>query len=292
MRPFEPTFGIIDSAKNTFKFLASNQDEFWKLVKYVAPALIACTILTNLFLHLFLDPSQIETFKSIETGTKNTEELKEFFKETQFLKLILIIAPIGLFMSYLLALFAISWHRLVLLGKDNYEHMKILKPKRHEFKYIFATIWMSILIMLITIPFMLISAILPTMLGIIGAILTLPIILFVPIYLLLRWCFYFPAAAADFDINLKKASILSKGYKLRLALCFLLCVVPVAFALSALKLILTSIAKLLPDSIETFSSIILMLPNTLIFEPLVIVIGVTVLSNYYQHALQNKGVPE
>lgn len=263
MPKLNPTLGVRDTAKNTKEFMQTNKDALWRIVKSLAPWIAALYIIDVVVSRLY--------FPDSENGFVLGELLA----------------------SYFYTAFVISWHRVAIHGPEHAVMMNPFKPKKHELAFIGIGLLIGFT-------------------GIVGGALAGSTLLIHPIigavaffsfliaflYVGYKICFYFPAKAVNASITFKESFALTKGYFWKLA---------GAYALSVLRYILGVILYLIGVALlgfitailggeslgeNTVAAIILdtvlTLPIVLYFYPLFYAVGVTVLSNYYQHAIQNK----
>lgn len=264
---YQPTPNFKDTGRNVRQYLTEHMDAFWDIFKPLMPYIAICS---------FLDLVITEHFMPIheESG------------EPHGFMLFLIIA------NYFLFCLVISWHRVIIHGPDNYTPMSPFKPTRGEMVFIAMGLGLTIAALAIGAIVGFISALIgPFLLGI--SIFALFIVF---IHIGCRLSFYFPAKATGNDITLKKAYALSEGYVLRLVFTPLLAswrliLLMLAYYIMGF-LVLLVVGSIFGSYIESGAGAVLaqflyMLPVDLFFSPVLTVIGVTVLSNYYQYALQN-----
>jgi len=273
MRRFEPTLGIKDTTKNVNAFIKEHMPVFWDIIKPLAPFIISLYIIDIIITNFFMP-----------TDTKTGEKI-EF--------------PLGsIIAGYFYACIAITWHRVVIHGADNFIAMNPFKPKKSELTFIGMGIALFIGIPLI--GFILVVA--TTFFAPAAMVLIIAIVAFA-IITLMRIMFYFPSKATGGSITLKKSrSMMTAGYFCKLYTSYIFAIIKtllifigfiiLIFTISTILLLLAS--KLGPNIIivQSLLESILIIPAIIYFQPLFTIIWVTILSNYYQHALQNKGVPE
>ncbi len=205
--------------------------------------------------------------------------------------------------GYFFSCLMVSWHRVVIHGPDRYEPMNPFKPKLSEWAFI----GMGVLIFLIA--------------GFVGGLfiggfsviaahmqsphifaLIFPVIVLI-VYCIIRYSFYFPAKATENSITLKQSILMSKGYVWKLFASNILAALKTFFIMIGYLIIgivvlgmISGVAAVAfqidPKAVGQFLGLFLALPIVLYFQPLLAIIGITVLSNYYQHALQTKGIPD
>ena len=212
--------------------------------------------------------------------------------------------PIGhVLASYFMTALVITWHRVTLHGPDNFVPMNPFKPQKNELIFIGMG-----LVVFGLFPFL--SAVLTFGIGGgLGAVLKMPVLSIVflvlalgfflwSLYYICLFLFYFPARALNTPITLKESAYLTRGYiwkilwggfrtsfKILIAV-FLYTIV--GAVLIGVFLTVTGNAQTQNIVLNQIMTFVFELPLTVYFAPILSVIGVMVLSNYYQHALQNK----
>lgn len=275
MTPYKATGGIKESAANARAFVKEHKDIFWKVFKPLIP-FIAILIGIDVAIAYFQF-----------TENPDSENIGDF--------------AIGeLIASYFFTCLVISWHRVVLDGPDRYEPMNPFKPKSSDWAFI----GMGILVFLIAFMIPLTAGLIAGFAaGVTGAswlfVLIIPAV-FVAIYVTFKFLFYFPSKATGNNITLKQSYRMTKGYIWKIIAANFLAAWRITLVMFAyIFLAFTSIMFLagaagvagagegMIGNIAFMLGVAMMLPVTFYFQPLLTVIGVTVLSNFYQHALQN-----
>ena len=268
---FTPTLGIKDTAKNVNGFIKENMDVFWEIFKPLAPYIIVLSIIDVIIIEYFMPVSQ-------KTGMPHQ------------------IPIAGIIAGYFYTCLAISWHRVVIHGADNYEPMKPFNPKKSELAFI----GMGILLFIGVFMGGFIVALLGTIISPIMVIFIIPFILFAT-YLWMKFMFYFPAKATGRHISLEKSFVMTKGYiwkmfagyfvtAFKVMLIMLAYVIASIFVILALDFAITSFGG--PQKLtKVILTSLYMIPLVLFFHPMFAIIWVSVLSNYYQYVMQNDGMP-
>ncbi len=201
----------------------------------------------------------------------------------------------GFVSAYFLAAFVISWHRVVIHGPDSFTSMNPLKPTKNELLFMgtFIGLWAGLIILGI-LTGGLATLIHPIMVAIVA-------LFFIPgaIYFGMRLSFYFPARATNSPVTLKQAFHMSHGYIWKLMMAGFYASWRLTLAIMGASIIVAIVAGLLSTvlmfvlggafdngKVFTIVTLVLSLPITLYLNPLATMLGVTVLSNYYQHYLQ------
>ena len=265
---FTPTLGIKDTARNVNTFIKDNMQVFWDIFKPYMPY-IAGLYLVDLLVTEFLMPTNAETGETTEFALG------------------------GLIAGYFYTCLAITWHRVVIHGADDYVAVNPFKPKKSELAFI----GMGIALI---IGFFLMSVLFGVAVAIISPVL---IILMIPImaiawYFWMKCMFYFPSKATGNSITLKQSISMTKGYvwklfaayivaALKLTLLVLLYAIGGAMILGLLFIAVTSLPSPLSSVLVVVLGLGYTLPLILFFQPIFAIIWVTVLSNYYQYVLQN-----
>lgn len=193
---------------------------------------------------------------------------------------------------YFLTVLIISWHRFVIHGSSHYVVMNPFSPKRHEIMFIIVGL------MIVLVPMLclfLIGFVVKAALGMSAVPFVVLPLAVAAIYGMYRCCLIFPALAVDAEVTPKQAFMLSDGYLLKIFCASFLAVwriiiLTVAYMVAAVGLMSILSPVLSLESAGNTISFIFMLPVIAYFDPLMTVFGVTVLSNYYMHAIQNRRV--
>ncbi len=261
MYKYKPTLAAGETGKNMRQYVKDHQSTFWEILKPLLPFIIGAGLLDVVLTDIF------------------TTDEKE------------ISSPIGgLIAAYFMTALIISWHRVVIHGPENFVAMNPFKPKKNEIKYLAVGIGLGILSTIIAILIGL-TALLNPAIMVIGLLIFLPMLIFIGF----RISFYFPALATDMPIPLGKAFSMSKGYIWKLFAAGFYAtwrLILAVFVYSIIMMLLiTAIVFVGGGESLTLSVVayIFALPLVAFIQPLLTVIGVTGLSNYYQHALQYGG---
>ncbi len=288
---FNPTLSPKDTSLNVRTFIKEHKTEFWTLVRLVLPYL--CVLVPiSMYLTFVVGLEMAEVVRSYPEP-KTLQEVMDFtsflIKSAYFKPLNLLAILVNIAIAYCFAVIAISWHRLVLLGPENCAPMSILSPQKHELQFV--------------MMLMLISVVFPNILFNffhIGFVFLISILSF---YVFFRISFYFPAKAVDANISLSDSFKLTKGYFGKFFFSMIRAFFRVALVYLAVSFLVGMISGvvtmyLFQDQItsefvrgfynQTVNQPLLMIPLFFYFQPVFTVLAVTILSNYYQHALQNK----
>lgn len=278
---FQPTAGYKDTAKNVYTYVKDHLDVFWDIFKPLIPYIAIC---------IFLDALITEYYMGVnpKTGQKNP-----FFLFT-------IVA------HYFNTCLIVSWHRVIIHGPDRYEPMKPFKPKKSELIFIgmgiavlVGVLICSIIIGASTLFFAIISKSLGTSFG--GLF---PIIAGLFVFAFATWCFarasfYFPSKATGDTLSIGEAFKLTHGYAWRLIIVPLLSMWKVILAsiiYLALGFVVLMVAIMITGGEDglisaglgaVIAGFIYNAPIHFFFTPIMTIITITVLSNYYQYAVQN-----
>ncbi len=252
MKHFKATKSIFETAANTRAFVKDNKDVFWAAFKPLIPYIFGLLLLDLIISFIIGRTFSFGSFAA----------------------------------NYFFAALAITWHRVVLLGPDQYEAMNPFKPKKHELIFMLMGVGVALVVLAIVGLFIAVSAIL----GPVFLALSVFLGIFLSIFLSARFGFYFPAKAVNADLSLINAFHLSKGYVFNLLTApFFACWRLILGMMGAI--IVASIFMALLSQFAQGQAIfefLIQLPILFYFQPLLTIIGITILSNYYQHALQNK----
>jgi hypothetical protein len=264
---YQPSPDFKDTGRNVRYYVENHMDAFWDIFKPLMPYIAIC---------IFLDLVITQHFMGINPDTDKPYDFVLF----------------SIISNYFLACLIISWHRVIIHGPDSYTAMNPLKPTKGELGFIGMAIGLTIAAFVAGGLVGAISALIsPALFGI--AALHLMIFL---IFMGCRLSFYFPAKATGNDITLKQAFKLSEGYVLRLifaplfAMWKVLLMTLAYFFVGFLIVIISGTAfgaYIQSGAGAVVVQFLFAAPIHLFFSPLLTIIGVTVLSNFYQYALQN-----
>ncbi len=265
MYRYEPSYEAGETGKNMRQYVKDHRTTFWTILKPLLPFIIGAGLLDVVLTDVF------------STGGKKIE------------------SPIGAIISaYFITALIISWHRVVIYGPDNFTPMNPFKPKKSELKYIFVGLGLGLAAGLLSVVTIAVAAILNSIVMLIVLIILVPALIFVS----LRICFYFPAMATDAPVSLKTAFGMTKGYIWKLFAAGLyaswrLMLVTIAYTIAMVLTIgvfaMLAGTEALDNLTLTTFAYVLSLPIVVYLQPLLTVIGITGLSNYYQHSLQYGG---
>ncbi len=259
-RPYTPSLYARETGKNAREFVRDNKDVLWRIAKPVVIGVLLLTLLDTLITIFF--------FSESSTG----------------------FGLFGLLSGYFYAVLAITWHRVVIHGPDNYEPMNMFKPKRHEWAFIGMGLLLGVM------------GFVAGALGGLTAIIS-PVIGFIAVfaaifgatYLGFKFCFYFPAKAVDNSITLKQSFSMTAGYFWKMMGAWFFGLWRIGLLMMVVFIAMSFIIGMLiqqeTNAFMVNGLIFLMTaPILAYFYPIMYGISITILSNYYQHALQNKPV--
>ncbi len=256
---FAPVLPTGHASKNARTFVTEYKELFWNILKPLIPYILALNLFDALITGLFLADSEGE----FQVG--------------------------AMLSSYFIGVLAITWHRVVIHGPDNYEPMNIFKPKKHELAFILAPALLTVLYFAVAAILIILSAALSQILAV---LIGLAAVIFGVIGAM-RISFYLPGKAVNANMTFKKSWHMTKGYIWRLMTAgfyaiwrvLLICMLYLAGAVFIASTI--SAAAGMTGFILPLILFIAFIPFNIFFEPLLTVLGVTVLSNYYQWAINN-----
>lgn len=264
---YQPTPDFRDTGRNVRQYVNQHMDIFWDIFKPLMPYIAIC---------VFLDLVITEHFMGINPQTGEPYNFVLF----------------SILANYFFVCLIISWHRVIIHGPDSYRPMNPLKPTKGELIFIAMAIGLTIAAFIAGAVAGAISALIsPVLFGF-----TIFFLVFALIYAGCRLSFYFPAKATGNDITLREAFLLSEGYVLRLIFAplfamwkIILLIIAYVFATFAALFILGMVAGPLLESGAgaVIVQFLFAAPIHLFFNPILTILGVTILSNYYQYALQN-----
>ena len=261
---WNPTLNATETGRDVRAFVKQFTPVLWRIFKPLLPWIIACHVFDAVVTALFFAPDG------------------EF--------------ALGAFLSaYFYTALVISWHRVVIDGPENAVPMNPLKPQRHEWAFIGVGIGLYLALILIAV---LVGGVAALIHPAVGIILGLALLL-AGLYAFIRIAIYFPAKAVNRSLTLKEAYPLTQGlvWKIlwapfvaswRLILGVAGYVFVAALVIGAIFGLAGSMIDIetMPVWIESALNFILTLPMIVYFEPLLYVLGVGCLSNYYLYAIR------
>ncbi len=300
MKYYDVALKPTDVSENVRAFVKQHQPEFIHLVKKLGVyilVLMALTFVTQHYATIEME-EQLVTLQADMEAHGDDASFGDVMGSINNLQAEMYASPytwagfiLQLLIAYVYAVIAISWHRLVLLGPDHSEPMDIWSPQKHEKDFIFVLMLVSLIIPNV-FNYLMISG-MSTTPGAMGLAAIIFTVMF--IYLSFKICFYFPARAVNSDMDMSTSFRLTKGYfwkllwayiraSIRVIGLLLLYYMVASMAIMPLVFMSGTDGGMVATNIAGF---LIALPVMLYFQPLLTVLGVTVLSNYYQHAMQN-----
>lgn len=260
MTKLNPTLGVKDTALNVKNFIAFNMDTFWNILTPLLPWIVGLHFLDFIITGLFFADSE----NSFGLG--------------------------GLIASYFMTALVITWHRVVIFGPDNYTAMDPFKPQKHELVFIGIGILIGIAVGIASIAVIALSVLAGPIIMAVALFFTI----ILSVFLLYKIGFYFPAKAINNSITFRQSYELTQGYFWKLMGAGILAslkyiLITIVYFLGV-GVLIGGLSTLFGESvfISNLLGFTLMIPFLAFIQPILAVIGVTVLSNYFQHALQNK----
>jgi len=258
---FKPTLEAREAGIEARGFVKANMKTFWDLWKPLLPWIIGASVLDLAITTLF--------FANSEGG----------------------FGLFGALSGYFYAVLIISWHRVTIDGPDKFTPMSPFKPQRHEWVYIGVYAGLFIGLTLACVAVVLVTA---RMFGEIAAVLATFVFIIAGFFVGFRLCLYFPAKAINADITLKEAFAMSEGYLWKLLVASFHATIFVLLGMMGYMLAAGLVGGLTGGLIVSgdqapglgtiFFAYLLMMPVDLFFVPVMTVLGVTLLSNYYMLA--------
>jgi hypothetical protein len=258
---FEPKETIWSSVGSIFGYIKNNLRLVWASIQYYLPYLLVFLALS--FSHQFL----VQTI------------------ETKIIGVIALFAGL-LGKAYIMPFFAITWHRIILQGLDEFVYANPLKPQKSEWKFI----GFGALLFLTMSVFSVIGAISPLYLQYIadatpvGHLFLIAFALLV--YFFVRASLVFPSIAVGSHLSIREVFALSKGYVWKIVLTGLLasvCMMLILLVLMVPFFLITSALTIfiVHSSIQAALLFCVSAAVQIFTEALGTMIGVMVLSNYY-----------
>lgn len=292
---FTPTLSSKETSKNVRDFVEGHRSELVQLMKSVLPLLIFL-VCANACVQYFMNLDAVQYISDVKVP-ETVPDIIQLMTDIQIhsygkiLTWVSFVIQIGI--GYCFAVVAVSWHRLVLLGRNNYTPMSLLNPQRHELEFV--------------IMWTILGTILPASMVFLFKIdiwlLVMMLIIFP--YLFFKASFYFPAKALDSNVSLRASFQLTNGYFVKFSFAMIRACIRIGAVYALVALIISSVAtslaqqwygeQITSDLVRSMYEQLIGQPImsviiVFLFQPVLTVLGVTVLSNYFQHAMQNKSV--
>lgn len=267
MLHFIPAFGSKKIANESADFIKENFATFLRVFKPLAPYIGGLV-----FLDALVNSQWMPEGKTVSIG--------------------------GLAANYFLACLVISWHRVVILGKDHTVAVNPLKPTKNELIFMGTALLVFFIPMIIGVTFSFISDsadnfVTAALIGLIAS-------LMISVLAYYKFAFFFPAKATGHKISFLQSMKMTKGYIEKIISTSIraisrLVIKMIVFA--GIGILAAKVLKVLikqpaldPHIDTALYDFIFPLAFALYFLPLIIITGVTVLSHYYQCALNDKGM--
>ncbi len=261
---WNPTLNATETGRDVRAFVKQFTPIFWRIFKPLLPWIVACHLFDAIVTALFFAPE------------------KEF--------------ALGSFISaYFYTALAISWHRVIIDGPENAVPMNPFKPRRHEGAFIGVGLGLYIALIVIAVLAGGLAALIHPAAGLMLGL----VLLLAGLYAFIRIAIYFPAKAVNRSLTLKQAYPLTQGLVWKMlwapfVASWRLILGVVAYMIAAVALIAALAAaahRMLameapPVWLESALTFILTVPMIAYFEPLLYVLGVGCLSNYYLYAVR------
>lgn len=290
---FTPTLSSKETSGNVRDFVEDHRSDLVQLMKSVLPFLIFF-VSANIYVQYFLNLDAVQYMRDVKVPESLPDIIQlmtdvQIYSYSKVFTWVSFIFQIGI--GYCFAVVAVGWHRLVLLGRNNYTPMSFLHPKRHELEFV--------------IMWTILGTILPASAVFLFKIdiwLVVMMLIVLP-YIFFKVSFYFPAKALDSNVSLGASFQLTSGYFVKFLFAMIRSSIRVGVVYFLVALILGSVAASLAElwyGEQMTSDLVRSMYEQLIgqpimsviffflFQPILTVLGVTVLSNYFQHAMQNK----
>lgn len=292
MDKYQPALKVGKASSNVYSFVRDGHSEFFTLIKMYAPALLLLFVI------------QISMFM-LDFKILSSLPVSLFFVD-------IVVSALS---GYIYAIIAINWHRLVINGRCFSDPVRMFSPRKNEISFVLALVFLTILPYILSFLFGFIISILPPVLSSTGNsegafLAVLAVSIFVSgmgvLYFTYKLSFYFPAKAVNHSFSVVDSVRLTRGYFFKMIFTMIRAsfwtIVALHVYLGFMYLLMYlfsyvvggmavemsasdgfSVLSMLPLFIALFQ-----LPFVLFFKPMFMIIGVTVVSNYYLYATQNE----
>lgn len=261
-------YGIIDTVKYAWQLTMGSLDEVWRLAKPIILPLVLLNV--------------------ISSAIENDEAIAETFPWN------LIAFICNLLFLAISALFAIGWHRLVILGPSKDNHVRLLDLTRSEIGFVLATLGFGACGLIVLV----IAGVLVGLFA--GGVLALAGWFFAAVFFLfctaafVRASLYLPGKAVDAGLTLRQAFALGEGLVWKIFastfLAMLTFLIPALIVLVILIAVFVFIAGLFNSSLAVYILMFIVSFPAVLIGMVGAAMFVTVLSRYFIWAIQNRQV--
>lgn len=297
MHKYQPALKVEKASPNVRSFVRDGQSEFFTLIRRYAPALLLLFVIQILVLMFHLEILSSLPVPLFFVGIVGN-----------------IVIPV--LDGYIYAIIAINWHRLVINGRCFSEPVRMFLPRRNEISFVLALVFLTILPYILVFSFGLIVSILAPVLSSTGdlgssfSVIVLVVYIFVGgigvLYFTYKLSFYFPAKAVNHSFSVVDSVRLTRGYFFKMIFTMIRAsfwtIVALLVYLGFMSLLMYLLSYVVggmaveASASDDFNALSLLplfgalfqLPFVLFFKPMFMIIGVTVVSNYYLYAIQNE----
>jgi hypothetical protein len=261
MKHFTPTLPPVETSENVRNFIKNNMDTFWTILKPLLPFIVGLELIDIFINHFFFANSD----KELALGSLSA--------------------------SYFVGALMISWHRVVIHGADRYVPMNPFKPKKSELAFMFVPFGLAFIYGFGGVLLALASAKIG---GQAIAAIVLVLLIAFGIVAAFKISFYLPAKAVDAGITFKQSWNMTTGYLWKIFTAGFLSGWRVVLVMMVYAVGAGAIGGIIGGTLFGVHTLgfnlllfVVLLPVIVLAQPLLAVIGVTVLSNYYQWAINN-----
>lgn len=256
------TYDIVETGRNVRLYIKENHTPFWDALKPLLPWIIGFYAL-DMVLDMLV-PLEKADYR------------------------------IGaLISSYFYSCFCITCHRIILWGPYQGQPVNPFNPEKTDLAFIGMGIGLFLGMVLLGVGVGVLAALTGTAGLIIGAVIGV-----VGIVFFIKAAFYFPAKAVKRHMSLTESFTATNGYILKLmgapfVAVWRLLLAVLIYAIAA-SILAGMIVMVLGPEIQNITGpvvgFLVMLPMIIYFQPLLYALSIGVLSNYYQHSIQNRPV--
>lgn len=285
--------GIRETSSDARQCVMEHKDELWGMIRSLSPYFLVLGLLVSLvgYMGSLGLQEQIVSLPKSENGRPlMNDAFFAILRQSYADPMSILGYGLQVMLVYVSAILGINWYRFVLSTSENFVPVNMFRPRKSELQYVGILALVNLL---------------PILGGYIFSYGNVFATFFAAAFIIISWVlcirmgFIFPALAMNHEAGFSMIYKLNKGYfqkilfsmiraLLRMAGLYIVYILLTSLALSALGL-----KDDLWDGSIDFASVlagfIINIPLYLYFAPMMMVLSITVLANFYAHALQNAG---
>lgn len=281
-----------EASLNARLFVTEHKDVLWSMVRGLSPYFLMLGFLGSLagYISSLGMQESIANLPRSESGRPlMNDAFFAFMRDSYTDPMSILGAVLQIMLVYVSAVLGINWYRFALSPSQDFVPMNIFRPQKSELHYVAILAVVNLLPVLGLYIFSYGHFIATVICG---------IFIILSWVLCIRMGFIFPALAMNHEAGLSEIYKLNKGYFWKIVFSMMRVLVRI-LGIYILYVLLTSMVlsviglkdDLWDGSINFTNAIagfIIDIPLYLYFAPIIMVLSITVLANFYAHALQSK----